>query len=329
MPSPPGTLIGSFSHNTGGQVDVVLETIILGLDYLSLGLRLWSRAITKTRWQVNDWLIIAATILMTARYVVEVIAILKCGVGLHIEEVTAIGGPGVLVLFTQLLYIVDLLWATIVTLLKLSILHFYTVLFPQRSFHRYVYVAMMFCVIFWFGSFFGTAFLCRPPQKKWDPSIPGQCSSEITQYVAIVAGDLLTDLIIIALPMPLLSRLHLPIGQKIPVMLAFGLGFAITTITSVRIKYFLHLDTSDPLYSIWPDAVLSAIVPLLGILNANLLVSRPALKAILHTSTTPKNRPDIERGSHQFQLLGDTAIPLYDVSNELNHHPKRFVKSAT
>lgn len=125
MSAPPGTLIGSFGHNTGGQIDVAIETFLLALDYASLGLRLWSRSMTKTRLQINDWLIILATvrlqllitmsarlitsmivdfdhqILMTARYSVEVATILKCGVGLHIEEVITLGGPDILTTFAQ------------------------------------------------------------------------------------------------------------------------------------------------------------------------------------------------------------------------------------
>ncbi|KAI1743077.1 hypothetical protein F4680DRAFT_391935 [Xylaria scruposa] len=323
MARPVGNLIGSFGHNTGGQVDVVVETVILALDYLSLGLRMWSRSIMKTRLQVNDWLIIVAMVLMTVRYGVEIAAILKSGVGLHIDEVLTVGGPEVLVVFQKLLYIVDLLWATVVTLVKLSILHFYYVIFPQRNFRRFLFVAMAFCVIFWFGSFFGTAFLCRPPQKKWVPDTPGVCGSEVTQYVAIVAGDLFTDLVIIALPMPLLSRLHLQLSQKIPIILAFGLGFGITVITSIRIKYFINLDTADPLYSIWPDAVLSALVPLLGILNANLLTSRQALKVVFGAWRKSKRVPK-PQDSHRFELLAESSIGLTDVSRTTNRQDEEL-----
>lgn len=126
----------------------------------------------------------------------------------------------------QLLYAVDLLFATIITLIKLSILHFYIVLFPQKPFRYFVYVTMFFCIVFWFGSFFGTAFLCNPPQKKWYTDIKGHCNDMVTMYVSIVAGDLVTDLIIIVLPMPTLWGLHMPWSRKIPIVFAFGLGFA-------------------------------------------------------------------------------------------------------
>ncbi|KAI0412993.1 hypothetical protein F5X98DRAFT_379247 [Xylaria grammica] len=315
---PRGTLIGSFSHNTGGQIDIGIETVVLALDYISLGLRIWSRSIQKTRYQINDWFIVAATILMTIRYSLELFAILKCGVGLHIQEIITVGGPERLVEFAKLLYIVDLLFATIVSLIKLSILHFYSVIFPQRSFHRFTYVAMFCCIVFWLGSLFGTAFLCIPPYKRWLENTPGHCNDQIPMYVAIVTGDLLTDLIVIGLPMPILWGLHLPLAKKIPIILAFGLGFAISVITSVRLKYFLNLDASDITYTIWPDAVLSALAPLLGILNANLLVARPAFKKMFGSSRGPskvKSHGESDNSSRAFKRLQDSPIPLTNLDS--------------
>ncbi|KAI0404549.1 hypothetical protein F4802DRAFT_566386 [Xylaria palmicola] len=313
METPRGTLIGSFGHNTGGQIDIGVETVVLALDYISLGLRLWSRSIQNTGYQINDWLIITATILMTIRYSLELVAIVKCGVGLHIQEIITVGGPDVLVEFGKLLYIVDLLFATIISLVKLSILHFYTVIFPQRSFRRLTYVAMFCCIIFWLGSLFGTAFLCIPPHKKWYPDTPGHCNDQIAMYVAIVIGDLITDLIVICLPMPILWGLHLPAAKKISIILAFGLGFAISVITSVRLKYFLNLDASDLTYTIWPDGVLSALAPLLGILNANLLVARSAfirMFASSRGSSKVRSHAGTDNSSRAFKRIQDGSIPL-------------------
>ncbi len=62
VPDPPGTLIGSFSHNTAGKADVSVETFLLALGYISTGLRLWSRRLQRSRLQVNDWLIIVAMV---------------------------------------------------------------------------------------------------------------------------------------------------------------------------------------------------------------------------------------------------------------------------
>jgi hypothetical protein len=57
-----GTLVDSFAHNGPGKADVAVESILLFFGYVSLGMRLWSRQIKGVGWQLNDWLIIIATV---------------------------------------------------------------------------------------------------------------------------------------------------------------------------------------------------------------------------------------------------------------------------
>jgi hypothetical protein len=91
---------------------VTNELLLLFLTYISLGLRRWSRRIKRTWWQANDWVIVAATVrsrfqaiqegvrtdtlswvVMTKRYDNEVAVILTGGLGIHVDEVAAVGGP--------------------------------------------------------------------------------------------------------------------------------------------------------------------------------------------------------------------------------------------
>ncbi len=52
----------TFHRNSVGQADLSVETTLLFLDYVTLGLRLWSRRLRRTGLQGSDWLIIAATV---------------------------------------------------------------------------------------------------------------------------------------------------------------------------------------------------------------------------------------------------------------------------
>ena len=57
-----GTLVNSFKDNTAGKTDLIVETILLALCYITLGFRLWSRRLQRVNFQLNDYLIIAATV---------------------------------------------------------------------------------------------------------------------------------------------------------------------------------------------------------------------------------------------------------------------------
>ncbi|KAL2285552.1 hypothetical protein FJTKL_08193 [Diaporthe vaccinii] len=277
---PASSLAGSLSQNAVGTATVVIESILLLLVFLSIGLRLWSRVLLQMRLEANDYLILVAAILMTSRYGVEMTTVIKCGQGLHQEYVKATAGSEMITLFLKLVYVLDLHWLTLVTLIKLSILHFYSVVFRKDLFAKVVYGVMAMVIAYWMGTFWADAFLCDPPRKAWEVAIPGTCGNSNMMYTAMASADLIIDIIVILLPMPILWTLQLRTSKKILLTAIFGLGFIIIGITCVRIKYMLELDPTDITYTFAPLALIAAIVPLLGIINASLPTMRPALERI-------------------------------------------------
>ncbi|KAI1112505.1 hypothetical protein F5Y14DRAFT_421931 [Nemania sp. NC0429] len=318
MQAPSGTLIGEFWRNVGGQADVGVESTLLALGYITLGLRLWSRRIQRARLQLNDWLIMCATVTMTARYSLELVSILKCGIGLHTKDVVAIGGADLPILFLKLLYAIDLLWIFTLTFIKISILHFYSVVFRKPVFLWFVYATIGLCVGFWFGAFFGRALICLPVQKKWYPETPGHCGDEIKYYLAISSLDFAIDIIIIILPMPILWTLNLPNIRKVGLTLVFSVGLTIVIITAVRFKYFFQFDQSDFTFTILEEAILSAVLPLLGIVNANILVMQPALRKIFGsmsalTRRSQSSSTDASSKPRHFERLHEAPNAAYEL----------------
>lgn len=62
MATSPGTLVGALYRNPAGMTVLSIETILLTLDFVSLGLRLWSRRLIKSKLRANDILIIVAVV---------------------------------------------------------------------------------------------------------------------------------------------------------------------------------------------------------------------------------------------------------------------------
>lgn len=65
---------------------------------------------------------------------------------------------------------------------------------------------------------------CIPVSKFWDDSVPGNCLSKEGLWFSNSAMHILTDVIILILPMPVLKSLQLPKKQKIALMGVFALG---------------------------------------------------------------------------------------------------------
>jgi hypothetical protein len=62
MASSSGTLVHSLGHNTLGTADIAIQSIFLALCFIAVALRLWSRRLQWVSSQVNDWLIMGATV---------------------------------------------------------------------------------------------------------------------------------------------------------------------------------------------------------------------------------------------------------------------------
>lgn len=79
--------------------------------------------------------------------------------------------------------------------------------------------AWVICITFLF------IFICVPVQKLWYPQIPGRCINQVGTWISNALSTILTDLIILLLPLPQIWKLQLRKTEKMGLTLAFSLGF--------------------------------------------------------------------------------------------------------
>ncbi|KAK6951069.1 hypothetical protein Daesc_007598 [Daldinia eschscholtzii] len=81
-------------------------------------------------------------------------------------------------------------------------------------------------------------FQCRPVQAAFDP-YPGTayCIPLLTEFICSAPVNVVTDLAILALPLPVLTSMRLPRRQKIILIFTFALGIFVTIVDVVRIYY--------------------------------------------------------------------------------------------
>lgn len=87
---------------------------------------------------------------------------------------------------------------------------------------------------------FATVFQCSPVPRAWDKSISGTCISIEGNWYANAGFSIATDVIILVLPMSLIIKLKLPLGDKIAVLGVFLLGGL-----SVNYATLFTLDTNQ------------------------------------------------------------------------------------
>lgn len=109
--------------------------------------------------------------------------------------------------------------------IKLSLLAFYLRLAPNNPvFRTAVYVMIFVAASFGIGSIMSAALQCIPISMLWDTTVEGSCININTFYFANSALNIITDMIIYILPIPILWKLQLPVIQRVGLCAVLGLG---------------------------------------------------------------------------------------------------------
>lgn len=88
---------------------------------------------------------------------------------------------------------------------------------------------------------------CEPRRKLWLPQTPGVCHSYGGRGILSGAGNVVTDCLILILPLPVLWRLQMPLKKKLRCVSVFGVGVFACIASIVRFVYSFHVTSkTDP-----------------------------------------------------------------------------------
>jgi hypothetical protein len=110
-------------------------------------------------------------------------------------------------------------------LIKISILEFYTQLFPQIWMQRLCHVQILLQAIFMVGQVVSMLTICRPLAASFDFSVHGKCGNIPAFWLAIGVIAAVFGLAVVATPMAVVWKLQLSREKRVKLMVLFGLGF--------------------------------------------------------------------------------------------------------
>ncbi|KAF1913236.1 hypothetical protein BDU57DRAFT_522013 [Ampelomyces quisqualis] len=131
---------------------------------------------------------------------------------------------------------------------KLSILFFYRAIASHRTFRRYVNATIIFVCMYTFAAAIASAFQCETPSDSWatagylaqfdgDPKTKRpriKCYDPIKLWVFSAAINLVSDVIIMLLPIPALLSLRVPMSKRLALIGIFSIGIMAIIASSVR-----------------------------------------------------------------------------------------------
>jgi hypothetical protein len=123
---------------------------------------------------------------------------------------------------------------------KSSILIFYLTLTRGEKFFRWAnYVTLFVVNAAGFALTMVNVFQCHPLSAAFRyPSIgDASCLDIVTLYLSSSPVNVITDLAILFLPLPILTRMRLPMKQKIILVVTFSFGVFTAAVDIIRIAY--------------------------------------------------------------------------------------------
>ncbi|KAF6815024.1 pth11-like integral membrane protein [Colletotrichum plurivorum] len=163
-------------------------------------------------------------------------------------------------------------------LIKCTFLLQYRRVFPLPPFQRLCDIFLAFIVAFGITQVISLTLACIPLRSLWDFTVPGKCFDLLSWWYVGSSINLLTDLAILCMPVPLLRTVRLPIRQKIVLMSTFGLGLFTCAISVVRLTTLKKSSTStDPTY----ETVVAGIWSITEVSCAIVCVCVPTLRPLL------------------------------------------------
>jgi hypothetical protein len=142
------------------------------------------------------------------------------GIGVHQDQVP----PPNLKIMSAILYAFQLQWAAAEVLVKTSMCLFYMEIFQMRNFRKWSYIVIANCVVFALFVILVTTFICWPVKMNVDPTVPGHCGNRNAMWIVIGALNVVTDIMVLVLPMPHLWGLQIPLKKKIALIIIFSIG---------------------------------------------------------------------------------------------------------
>ncbi|CCC06237.1 hypothetical protein SMACR_00454 [Sordaria macrospora] len=251
------------------------------LPVIAVVLRVISRRMASRPLDASDYCIMGAYVLAVALEGVSITGVIDCGIGYdHTMAVVAEYGMDPI---TKLL---KFFWALSLGLSKASILLLYSSVFAVRPVIWTARCAIVFIALY---------------------------SFTITGVL-----NLLTDVVVLLLPVPYLYGLQMRTYKKVVLMGVFGVGLLTCVVSGIRIHTLSSMKFDDITYSMPPANIFSGLEPSVAVILACIPLMRPLLGRTrfasegsrTYGSANPSKAIEFESGNDvkgPFEPLSDTS----------------------
>ncbi|MCJ1307713.1 hypothetical protein MMC25_001361 [Agyrium rufum] len=276
-----------------GPTLIAVCSVMMGLAFAAVLLRLCCRRWTRMPFEKDDWLVVAALPFAWTQAALVIWMVQAHHYGQHVTNLSPDDVTG----FFRGLYSFQAIYPINIALIKFSFLAFYWRLFHVQSMKIPLFVTAALVAVWMVAIFVVAIFSCWPIHGFWELTLANRkCINTEQFYLAQSVYSIITDLMILILPMPIVWNLQISRGQKIGITSIFLVGTFLIVASVFRlsqlIKYLSALDFSWDLVNI---GIWTVVEVHMGIVCACLGSMRPLIRFLLHGTFTAPTRPSNKR----------------------------------
>ncbi|KAL8704957.1 MAG: hypothetical protein Q9201_001903 [Fulgogasparrea decipioides] len=265
------------------------------MAFLAVCLRMYSRRLNKATVDASDYFCLSAFVLSIGLVVIQWAAF-SHGWGEDISKFDLEDAK-----FASWIFIaIEIVWNAATICVRVSMLLLYMRIFPVRKFHLICWANVGFNGLVFMSIVLGTCLICTPITWSFDKSDPnGKCGDlqSFERYTAVMS--LITDAIIVVLPMPMLWGLQMKMQKKVGISIVFGLGAIICILTLTRIFATKYYYINNYTKSAALVSLITGLEPILGVINACMPFMPLVAKRITRTSFFQKATASLRLSSRK------------------------------
>ncbi|KAJ2997444.1 hypothetical protein NUW58_g650 [Xylaria curta] len=281
---------------------IVLPTIVFTLFVIS-------RAFCANRNTWETWVLYPVAFIATLSNSILCLVIALTGGSGRRTAYLLLFAKDTLSLYQKLRTAVEFLYVLGAALPKVALLFLYIRMFPDRKIQILSWITLAVVILHFLTTGVIVSFtICQPFSYKWDQTGEGKCGDVLLVYKFYGIPNIITDVAILLIPLPILLRLRMGKIEKIGIILTFLTGSLGLITAIIRLVEFYATDLSDRTFNGTNTLTWTAVEPGAYFISSCF----PGLRALIGT-IHKKLRPETtHRDPAKFRMheTYDSDIPV-------------------
>ncbi|KAG4263644.1 hypothetical protein FPRO06_06168 [Fusarium proliferatum] len=264
------------SSSRSVEIQAILITFSI-LSTITVALRLYVRykVLHSLGW---DDRVMAAAQVLTIAAAVAIGLENNYGLGHHTWEQSKEN----YVAYMKAFYASVIVYNVAMCLVKIGILLQYRRVFAIPILQALTFYGLVIMVAWTITIAFLNTLICVPVAKFWNSALDGHCTDPLTVWYVMAGFNLVTDITVFCMPLPVIGSLNLPKKQKIMLLAIFSIGFLTCIISIIRIRTLkTAASTKDPNWDNVDAAIWSFLEVTLAIISSCLPTLRPLFSKLM------------------------------------------------